>query len=194
MHYVKLSIILVVFVLINYNITIYIDSYQTIPKEPLDDLLIKKLPDISQYRILTDIIPLLLILILLFKRPNINQIEDYLLCYMIIMLLRMFSMSLTIMPSIACEYKKHQNIITGGCHDCMFSGHTSLVLLVLLILVTDYKYPKVICLIIGIMYSLLIISSHAHYSVDVVIAWYITFLVFICYKYECVSIFRQTLI
>ena len=195
MHYIKISIILIIFILINYNVTLFIDSYETIPREPLDDILIKKLPNMSKHRNIVDIVPaLLIVFVILFKRPSINQIEDYTLCYMIIMLLRMFSISLTIMPSIACQYKRTQNIITGGCNDCMFSGHTSLVLLVLLILVTDYKFPKLICLLVGIMYSLLIISAHVHYSVDVLIAWYITFLVFICYKYNCVSLFRQTLI
>ena len=162
---------------------------------PLYDLGHILLPDVKNHNNFMEILILVPVILIIYQGISDQLVNDVVIMSAIIYGLRLFTYNLTIMPSVYCYHNKSddQNMI-GGCHDCMFSGHTSLFLLLMLTLIIDYKYNALACFGVSIMYSLLIIATKAHYSIDVIIAWYITVLVFIVYKYKCGSTFIDTLL
>jgi len=68
------------------------------------------------------------------------------------------------------------NIIFGHCSDKIFSNHTAFTLLALLVIYEFNLLNMGQLLILGlfqILYALLIIITRAHYSVDVLLSYYI---------------------
>eukprot|EP01025_Chloroclados_australasicus_P023883 TRINITY_DN24071_c0_g1_i3.p1 TRINITY_DN24071_c0_g1~~TRINITY_DN24071_c0_g1_i3.p1 ORF type:complete len:314 (-),score=10.04 TRINITY_DN24071_c0_g1_i3:545-1486(-) len=72
---------------------------------------------------------------------------------------------------------------THSCGDLIFSSHTTFILMIVLTYTKygEFKYVKMFAWALAATLSLLIISSHKHYSVDVLIAWYVVPLVFFAF-------------
>lgn len=100
-------------------------------------------------------------------------------------ILRGFTITLTILPNPyhACEPQKHENpflmaikVVTGQyttCGDVLYSGHTTILVagayLVHVYLCTPW-FLKVLWSLLSVMGMLIIVSTHFHYSNDVLIA------------------------
>eukprot|EP01024_Parvocaulis_polyphysoides_P044555 TRINITY_DN41129_c0_g1_i1.p1 TRINITY_DN41129_c0_g1~~TRINITY_DN41129_c0_g1_i1.p1 ORF type:complete len:230 (-),score=4.18 TRINITY_DN41129_c0_g1_i1:71-712(-) len=67
-----------------------------------------------------------------------------------------------------------------SCGDLIFSSHTTFILMVVLTYTRygELRFMKILLWIWAAVLSLLIIASHKHYSIDVLIAWYVVPLVF----------------
>jgi len=195
MLYLKTFILLVVSIIITIFSQRTVDKkYKSMKnKEPLNDILIELFPNLDDYDYLCDYLAALPVLILLYvswKNKKFTIMNDFIMYMAIIYILRSITMYFTILPSINCYHHKKINLM-GGCCDSIFSGHTSVTLMSILFLI-GLGFPTYI-IIYPILLSFLIISSKSHYTVDVIISWYITFLVYISIKYQCVRKYFKNL-
>jgi hypothetical protein len=97
------------------------------------------------------------------------------LSWSILVLLRTICFSITILPPPS--HVHHPFKFTGGSCDAIFSGHTMMVVLNFMILM-KYHNPFILwCL--SFLYSICVLISRSHYSVDVFLAYVITISVYL---------------
>lgn len=89
-----------------------------------------------------------------------------------IYLFRLFCIYATILPS---PHKKCKSNIIQACHDFIFSGHTAITLLNSLYLYDIYPNLKIIILLFLFIFIILIIATRMHYTIDVILALYISY-------------------
>lgn len=147
-------------------------------EKPLYDFLHKVIPNLKRYELLIDLVPILLgvAMLYLYMYDNLDEklIRDAIVYYSTLMIIRALVYSSTILPSPTCS-KGQQNATTGGCHDCIYSGHTVATLILAYSLYQhnpDYLAALVVYCILG---SLLIIGTRSHYTVDVIIAYIVVY-------------------
>ena len=154
----------------------------------LPDLIVDNLPDLSKSKFFHKIVDYSLFAwcmpILInsqFKELSIFVFK----MFSIILFLRTLTKSFTILPSQDNNCKNDSKdpfcYLNGYCNDKIFSGHTSISLLVILTaidnkIIDGYNIPLVI--ILHILYALLILASRNHYSVDVILSYIITTSIF----------------
>ena len=178
------------------------------PKESRDtcikDYLQDKLPDLSENKYLSkhkrvsflkgifsldDILGLGVFMLFLWI-DKMKHIKDIAIIYIFIRLFRLITMSITILPqpNKNCKPPEERNTLDrwfmGGCNDSIFSGHMSMMLVLLLYINKSVrsKTIKWLMLIFAISYSLLILMLRNHYSVDVILAWFISITTYIIYE------------
>ena len=112
-------------------------------------------------------------------------------------LFRCFTISFTILPTpySGCDLHEYNNpfyiafkVIIGQhstCGDVMYSGHTMMITSAALLwhLYTPYLIPKIIMWIATFAGMLVIISTHFHYSDDVIIAFMLTIIFYNIYHW-----------
>ena len=138
---------------------------------PLDDIVHNNLINLSKYEKYIDIIPIFLGMIVVylsfFNNLDFNKLF---LLLSIAFFMRAISFAMTILPSPICTNNKNASSI-GGCHDCIFSGHTACTLIFAYFIHKNtcaYKKPLLIYCLLG---SLFITLSRSHYTIDVFVAW-----------------------
>jgi hypothetical protein len=159
------------------------DAVVVAPKT-LSDLGHKMIPSISQFYILhSDIIlvSMLLALFIIIKSPN--TLQDFFKKGSILLLLRSISICLTDLPQIDnndCKLGYQISKIVGGkcTNDYMFSGHTSMTLLISLFIMKELPYLQVPMLSITTIQIYIILATRMHYSIDIFIAILLTYLVY----------------
>lgn len=190
-HYLVLYIIIVSYlsyIAITSNDIKYL-KYLKRHSIPLPDIGHAYLPNLSKYENIIEAIcflPFLYLLYLSLKEERYSVIKEFSFIFCCLTLIRTITYSVTILPSIYC-YKDESINTLGGCTDCIFSGHTSFVILSCLFL-CHFKYSKYI-LLFPIIPSLLIISARLHYTVDVILSWLITIPIYLCYRYRSIEKF-----
>lgn len=183
------------------NIKVFRDRELNYGKLP--DLIQDISPNLSHYSYLTDkIIKMYIILFICLVSLNDNIYDittnSFILVSMILFF-RMLMFSSTILPSINtnCHRKKKNrykkkfiNILydfitqkyeTGYCNDYIFSGHNAIfILLTLLISYYNLLSGGLVYLlwIFTIIFSLISIICRNHYTIDVILAYFITFSIF----------------
>jgi hypothetical protein len=147
-------------------------------EKPLYDFLHRVIPNLKRYELLIDLVPILLgvTVFYLYIYDNLEQklIRDAIVYYSILMIIRALVYSSTILPSPICS-KRQRNSSTGGCHDCIYSGHTVATLILAHSLYhhnPDYLGALMVYCILG---SLLIIGTRSHYTVDVIVAYIVVY-------------------
>lgn len=167
--------------------------------QPLPDLFHQYLPekmrDWHEYSDWVPVTPLVLFLIL----DKFKHFAEFWTLASIIYLMRAICFSITVLPSPSqsceCEWEKEPEtplrkllnvLYQEGCNDCIFSGHTSMMVMSSLFLI-HYILPKSIFTIIPIIIFniigfLTIIGTRLHYSVDVFLASVINILLFYSFK------------
>ena len=121
---------------------------------------------------------------------KLKYLKDLAILYILIRGFRLITMSVTVLPqpNNNCKPPSERNTIdrwlSGGCNDSIFSGHTALVLILLLYINKGVKssFMKAMMVLFAIGYSILIIMLRNHYTVDVVLAWFISVSTFILYE------------
>lgn len=68
------------------------------------------------------------------------------------------------------------NFITSG-NDLFFSGHTGLPFLVALIF-WNHRYVRILFLVASVVFGVIVLLSHLHYSIDVFAAFFITYSIY----------------
>lgn len=99
--------------------------------------------------------------------------------YMItIYLFRAITINATILPKHKnCTIQKYGifEILHGHCYDKVFSGHFSFAVLVILFLINKGTISNTSGIIYLLFQAIIIIGVRAHYTVDIILAGYITY-------------------
>ena len=175
-HYLVLVFLLICTVYItryldNNSETYYKDRINKYPK--VYDLGHKYLPNLSHYEYVSNYYMVFFIAIVVLL-PICKEFIGFMIT---IILLRLIIIHLTILPK-----HKYCNIdsqkIFGGCYDKIFSGHFATIFLITLLL-WKHKYISFALLcIINIISVLLILVTRSHYTIDIVVAFFITLFVY----------------
>ena len=162
--------------------------HKTERRKPLKDIIMDNGPDLRNIKFIMD--PLLIIFLLPYLINNKTRyLIDNLKLFSLIFGLRIITSTITEVPSSDpdCETNKLGifKYLSGHCFDKIFSGHTSLTLLLVLIaydksLLSFKKY--LIYQILQIMYAFMLVFTRGHYSVDVVLAYIIVIPIFFLLK------------
>ena len=171
----KLTFILFIIIIMNmislYNDRHYHEYYSKNKK--IYDVGYKYLPNINQHEYLINYISYVIIILLIFT----NFVVDFLKLFFIIYIIRFIFTQITVLPKI-----KHCNIQQfnpfGYCYDKIFSGHISFLFLFTLFLYETNYISIYILGILNIINMCLIISTRAHYTIEVIVAFIITFFIF----------------
>lgn len=138
------------------------------------DISHKFLPDFNSCNCLNHIITLTFLLPLL---TNFNLLTEFLSYSIVILTIRMFVKLATILPKDK-RCKIGNSFIVGGCYDKIFSGHFSTVFLATL-LYLKYNYININGLIIiNLINSFGILTTRSHYTVDLIMAFFVTLFVY----------------
>ncbi len=144
------------------------------------DLLWSITPDLHQYSLVNDLIPVAVFGFFLVTPQHPSLIKEFFGKFLIILLVR----ALTIVSTVLPKHEKCDDdinwydYIRGQCYDKVFSGHMSFVLLLCLIMLREkiLSVPTFFAIIAAQFAS--IILTRSHYTVDVVLAIVITYLVY----------------
>jgi hypothetical protein len=142
------------------------------------DVLWSVTPDMHEYGKYNDIIVIGLLISFLFVPTMI--FKEFIGKFLLILLVR----ALTIVSTILPKHEKCDDnlswlqMMKGQCYDKVFSGHTSFVLLATLIFLREgiISLPVFFALNLGQITS--IILTRSHYTVDIILAIVITWLVY----------------
>ena len=143
------------------------------------DILQDVLPDLHNYHYVIDLIGLA-VLIPAFFYFNETLTIEFLTKFLIIMFIRAFTVISTVLPKYEhCdETFTFRSFFLGGCYDKIFSGHTSFILLLTLIYLREHIINGLALLGINFVNILAILLTRSHYTVDVILAVFVTTTVF----------------
>jgi len=175
-EYIYLIIILLIIFISNYAVLKLGSEYYN-NSEPIElfDIFHSILPDLHAYHTIVDIIGLVL-LISLFFVSNTTITTEFLAKFTIIMFIRAFTTISTILPkhSICDETITTHSLLLGGCYDKIFSGHTSFTLLLTLLYYREHIINLPLLIGINATNILAILATRSHYTVDVLLAIFVT--------------------
>lgn len=139
------------------------------------DVSYQVLPNLCKYEFIIDILLVLSFIPLL---VNFQYSGEFLKLILILFLIRAVLVVVTVMPGHdECE-KSNFSFLPGHCFDKIFSGHTACFFLLTLIY-HKYKIINIQQLVIAnIIFSILIVATRSHYTVDVLLSYIITILLF----------------
>ena len=135
-------------------------------------------PDFHEYGGIVNLIPLLFLGTFLFTKGNV--IWEFAEKFLLLIFLRSLTIFFTILPKHEDCSKRFEwsTCLVGQCYDKIFSGHTALTVLAALLLVRNGYVPKWLGAFFVFLETILILLTRSHYSVDVVFAMVITYLVY----------------
>jgi hypothetical protein len=143
------------------------------------DLVHSLTPDLHHYREYNDTIAVATIISFFFI-PTTTVLSEILAKFLLIMALRSVTIVCTILP-------KHHNseegmdwlaYIRGHCYDKIFSGHTAFVFLTTLVYYREGYISLPILLMINVANMTSILLTRSHYTVDVILALFITYFIY----------------
>ena len=111
----------------------------------------------------------------LLKNRKLEIINETLKIFSILFLLRSITFNMTILPvPIPCSFK----LVTGGCHDLIFSGHY-IFLTVALYIILNLKiniYFKIFSVFMFIVSIISTLTCKRHYTVDIILSMVLSIL------------------
>ena len=140
------------------------------PYSPLPDLIHNNFPKI--YKLTPDYFLLLCLSLAIFNYSSLINIEKNTLCVGICLIIRSFSVLLTIMPTCMPKPDQNQNLYTQffvSTHDLMFSGHS------LFFIAIGSMLNNFFIQIIG---PFLLVISRQHYTIDVCVSGLIYYYIY----------------
>lgn len=141
------------------------------------DISHKYLPNLHEYENnIINIIPLGIALPLIM---NLKIFIEFITLFIIILIIRSILIYVTILPGHSkCQNSNYSITSLGGCYDKIISGHTAWVFLASLFL-HKYKILSIHSLImINLLNSMFLLSTRAHYTVDILLGYLLTGLIF----------------
>ena len=142
--------------------------------------------DWSEYRKIVDY---MLYFIMLFAVVNYRHLPLYkiistLSVFLVLRSISIFATSLHDCPDkkVKCEFSPKKALISGGCEDKMFSGHTIATLTLCYYLAGVYPKARALFIAYPIILSILIIVVRDHYTIDVLTAWALFYFYTLCPK------------
>jgi hypothetical protein len=138
------------------------------------------LPDISHNEYIINILGCITLIPIILTDLDIKT--RFLSMIIVVYLIRDITINLTILPKHnKCKKPNNKFLmhIVGGCYDKIFSGHFSIVYL-LTLFYYSYGIITSIPLLISwnILNALMLLSTRAHYSIDIVMAFFVCSFVF----------------
>ena len=166
----------------NYYLIVYTNKTNICEYQQLPDILLDTNIYFENLVPYMDILTLLFLIPLLFK--NVFNNFEILFKFMgLVAFFRVICNFSTLLPCLTSRYEEQRsredyllNYVIGHNYDKIFSGHASLVILCVLITITNNlisDFSKLMMVILGIIYSILIVLTKQHYTVDVVLAYMI---------------------
>jgi hypothetical protein len=139
------------------------------------DLGFKYLPNLHKYGYISDIVVVISLLSLFI--PGICMKFVYLIIP--IYLIRFITTNTTVLPKIEhCTIPDTlYSSFFGSCYDKIFSGHFAVVFLITLLLFEESYISLFLLFIINILNGLIIIATRQHYTIDVIVSFFITLFV-----------------
>ena len=167
-------IVLALLFIINSIFTVKIEKYiksNYKQRKPLLDIGHKLLPNTYKYRIINDIIPLILVVLTMI---NIENRKAYVKAIVTCVVLRMICIYCTVLPPThkKCDY---DGTYVGGCYDKLFSGHMTLCVISSLFLSSVFPQFSHVLLLLNMCEAFNLIASRDHYTVDVVLGIIISY-------------------
>lgn len=157
-------------------------------RKPLYDVIHNNTNNYSNYAPIVDLSTLIFMLpfIKSYGEKRCIEVSSFFIgIFSILMILRSFALLMTDMPSCDENCNPHNlnmyNVFFGHCHDKIFSGHSTFSLLAVLV---AYKYNYLskgqfmIMIALQMIYALSVIITRGHYTVDVLLSYYITIPIF----------------
>ena len=150
------------------------------------DILHKYIPENENLEWVTHIILCIMILPLFIK--NDSQLYfDLVILLILINLIRDITINLTILPkNKTCKIEHPTNIpqhIVGSCYDKIFSGHFAFVFILSLLYYSNSlitSIPLLVC--INLINSYFLLLSRSHYTIDIVVSFFVVYLVYTHYS------------
>ena len=146
----------------------------------LYDIIASNTPDLNEYANLIDY-SLLLYFLPFLLNLNKKYILSLIQYHSILTLLRVILYSSTILPPCKNEncdqYNSYQKYIFGFCNDKLFSGHISLILILMYLIYKNKLVNNTVFKLMAgltIFMSVFIIMARWHYTIDVLLAYIIT--------------------
>jgi hypothetical protein len=178
---ITLSIALLVIIAISTKITNYLgeDFYKgTSTHEDIYDIIHTNTPDLHAYEYVVDIIPFLLILSFFFI--PIGLFKEFAGKFLLLMLIRAVTTVSTILPRHGeCKLESTwYSFLRGQCYEKIFSGHMTFTLLASLIYLREKMISPIQFWATNMFEFLAITMTRAHYTVDLIVAIVITYLVY----------------
>lgn len=142
----------------------------------------KYIPDLSENKILEILSHILAYSPLFyFYFYHRELLDTYVGLNITILFIRSIFIFVTILPKHkTCDDSIYtlKNLLIGHCYDKIFSGHFSSTLLGLLILQSNNIISLSVSCVLGALQALLIIATRSHYTIDILVAFYVTWTVF----------------
>lgn len=154
-------------------------QYQKSP-DKVWDIVWEHTPNFHEYEYLTNTIPTLLLASLFFIGKRDSILFEFFTKFIIILLVRALTTVSTIFPKHdMCDSSSLTwwNVL-GGCYDKVFSGHTAFVTLFTLIFLREKILDTASFWFINITQMAIIVLTRAHFTVDVILGFVITYLVY----------------
>ncbi len=181
--------LLYVIILISVSISSWIYTQKIVDKynlniKPLYDIGHVLLPNLSEYYLLTDFFVSILVIAVFILYYKDTKLTTFILMAMTIFLMKYIIQILTILPdptvNLSCK-TRHNFIfkfIFGNCNDMMFSGHTAISILCLIFLMEKIKGIMIYLYIFLVVFvAILSIAVRNHYTIDVVMAFFVVYFV-----------------
>lgn len=160
------------------------DYLNNLPVAPVTDLILSNIRvyDVGGIFVYGSVLLLFVGIFIGLRKPNF--IPFAMKSVALFTLIRSFFVSLThisafpthiIINSSFFNKAAFNGIFTGN--DLFFSGHTGLPFLLALIF-WEYKIPRIIFLSFSIIFAIVVLLGHIHYSIDVASAYFITYGIF----------------
>lgn len=137
--------------------------------KPLPDVMHWLLPDIKDFESWVDAIPLIPAIASLFYLST-TELSHLISCHALMLLCRCIAFSVTILPSPVCTSTSFVPMAIGGCHDCIFSGHSASTVLTLARLASIPGSTSSfiqLCILYTFSGALFILATRSHYTIDV---------------------------
>jgi hypothetical protein len=144
------------------------------------DIVHEYTPDLHQFELAVNILPLLLLGSLVFLPHGKSLFFEFAGKYLLLHLIRSLTIISTILPKHD-QCTRNKSIfrkVLGDCYDKVFSGHTALVFLMTLILGREGYLNTIQIILINLLESSIILLTRSHYTIDVILAYFITYLVY----------------
>ena len=182
-RYLLLIVILVVFLFTNKYVLDYIehtgDNFymnQSSHFPTIYDILHEGLPHIPMLEHMSDVICIILLLsLVVLDRTMFYYFLGFILTIFII---RSVTIFVTVLPKNKKCNVKYANMFRGGCYDKIFSGHFATGLLATLMLYSSNYISMLLLLFVNFLNALFIILSRNHYTIDIIVALFITLFVY----------------
>ena len=171
-------LILLIFIIISNYITLKIGNkfYKDKENVELFDIFHIVLPDFIEYSFIINYITIILATLSLFFLSNNSLTIEFITKFIVIMLIRSITILSTILPRHKeCDVETDAtSILFGGCYDKIFSAHTSFILLLTLLYFREHIINMPTLIGLNAANILLILSTRSHYTVDVLLAIFVT--------------------